>query len=241
MKRDYLLFLLLHGQRLRTSPLLQQHKRIAGSPSVKRALSVAPVDGDRDGAALQEMPERQCDAADLGFFEDARGVNAVVEVTQSDQLLQQFCEIYGTAQPQDGAGELAAQMTGDKETAATQPYAAAAPGKVVGARRNGLGHSYAAKRKAGHNRNTISSSAGSVLQTGTTPVKDRQDVQEVIMNTFKDKVTSMVAMVEKQNAYLQQQNLCDQSSAVFAQAEEQLSVVMQHDNLDIFSGEWMEQ
>jgi hypothetical protein len=189
---------------------------------------------------MQEMQEIQCGAADLGFFEDARGLNAAVDVTQSDQLVLQFCEIYGTAQPQDGAGELAAQMTGDKETAATQPCAAAAPGKVVGARRIGLGHSYAAKRKSGQNRNTISSPAGSALQTGTTPVKNRQDVQEVIMNTFKDKVTSMVAMVEKQNAYLQQQHVCDQSSAVFAQAEEQLPVVMQHDNLDIFSGEWMD-
>jgi hypothetical protein len=66
-------------------------------------------------------------------------------------------------------------------------------------------------------------------------------VQEAIMNTFKDKVTSMVAMVEKQNAYLQRQDVCDQSSAVFAQAEEQLPVVMQHDELDIFSGEWMQQ
>jgi hypothetical protein len=191
MKRDYLLFLLEHGQCLRTSPLLQQHKRIAGSPSVKRALSVAPVDGDRGGAALQEM---QCDAADLGFFEDARGLNAAVDVTQSDQLVLQFCEIYGTAQPQDGAGELATQMTGAaetgaaktgcKETAATQPCAAAAAGKVAYARRNRLGHSYA-KRKSGQNRNTISSPAGSALQTGTTPVKNRQDVQEVIMNTFK--------------------------------------------------------
>ena len=50
-----------------------------------------------------------------------------------------------------------------------------------------------------------------------------------------------MAMVEKQNAYLVQQNLSDQSSTVFAQAEAQLPGVMQHDDLDIFSGEWIQQ
>ena len=100
MKREYLLFLMLHGQRLRTSPLFQHHKRIAGSPSVERAPSVSagerapsverapsfpPVDGDRGGTALQEMQEMQSDAAGLGFLEDARSLNAAVDENHSDQ------------------------------------------------------------------------------------------------------------------------------------------------------------
>ena len=241
MKRNYLCFLLMYGHRLRTSPLFQQHKRIAGSPSVERAPSaaverapsVAPVHGD------------MCDAADLGFFEDACGLDDAVDVAHSDQLVSQFCEIYGTAQPQDGAGELAAQMTGAAETgaaetAATQSCATAAPGKAIGARRLRIGHSYAARRKSGQSHNTITSPAASASQTGTTPVKTRQDVQ-VLINTFADPMSSIMAMVEKQNAYLVQQNLSDQSSTVFAQAEAQLPGVMQHDDLDIFSGEWIQQ
>jgi hypothetical protein len=258
MKREILWFKVVHGKRLRTSPLLGQHALLELTPSVESAqqsvqCAVSMQDAPCGSPAPNEVEpgdtkqqDTECAAGGLGFYPDNLAPTDDDTAT-SEQLLLQYAEIFGTDQQQATVEELTdnttAVETAANATAAKEPCDASALGKGIVARRTGI--SYMAKRPSVQRCNKSTLPAGSgAAQASATPVKERLDLQELLKNAFKPKVSSMIAMIEEQNAYLLRQDARDPSTAIFTQSAMETQLSTHNDPDELFmvciseSGEW---
>jgi hypothetical protein len=227
MKREILWFMVVHGKRLRTSPLLGQHALLELPPSVESAQQSVQ-------RALVQQQDTECAAGGLGFYPDNLGPTAD-DTAASEQLLLQYADIFGTDQQQAAVEELTdnttAAETAANATAVKESCAASASGKGSAARRI----SYMAKRSAGKRVNKATLPAGGgAAQASATPVKERHDLQELLKNAFKPLVSSMSAMIEQQNAYLLRQDARDPSTAIFSQAKMETQMSPHDDPVELF-------
>lgn len=250
MKRQILWFKVVHGRRLRTSPLLRQPALLELPPlelppsvqsaqqSVQRALSMQyapcwPPATNEVELGDKKQQDTECAAGGLGFYTDNLGPTDD-DTAASEQLLLQYAEIYGTDQQQAAVEELTdnttAVETAANATAAKEPCSASASGKGIVARRPGI--CYMAKRSSVKRVNKATLPAGGgAAQASATPVKERHDLQELLKTAFKPNVNSMSAMIEQQNAYLLRQDARHPSTAIFSQAAMEMPMAT-HDDAD---------